>query len=634
MFTFSKPKFFTIIAALLIIGVFLGRFSVPSSQHDHSGHGKEEGTSSPSEVPTTWTCSMHPQIKLPKEGKCPICFMDLIPLTSSSGEEGPRELKMSEAALALAEIETTEVTREDARVMADLIGKISIDTTKVQDMALLAEGEIRRLFVSYEGVTVKRGDHLAEIYSPEVYAAGQDYLVALNSPTVDDDLIKSTLKKLTLLAVPKDFISSIEKERKVPDSYILRSPTDGFVKMIKGYQGMWIKKGVMLLRVVDMSSLWANLDAYESDLAWIRYGQKVSIQAEALPGRTFEGMITYIPPELDDRTRTVKVRVNVPNPNLMLKPGMFVSATVESKVSSKGSVIAEELKGKWISPMHPEIIKDGPGSCDVCGMALVKAEDLGHGKGQPSRSPLLIPVSSVLITGKRAVVYIRKPGDSPVFEGREIILGPRAGHQYVVIDGLREGERIVTKGNFKIDSALQIQAKPSMMSMVGGESLLQPPNQDEAIFINNQSLKESTVDFIDIYLEIQSKLTKDDFSGVTDLASDLKGELEYFDYTELSPKELEQWNLVLSTLSKSMEHLHHYRDIESFRKGYKKVSNEIIGLIKLIGHAKEGLHLMYCSMADGHWIQDNKKLLNPYYGQSMLRCGDVQGSLPKIPVAE
>lgn len=634
MFTFSKPKFFSVVASFLIVGVLIGRFSAPKDQHDHSGHEQAEGTVAKSETPTTWTCSMHPQIKLPKKGKCPICFMDLIALTSSSGEEGPRELRMSEAALALAEIETTEVKREEASVKTDLVGKIVIDTTKVQDIALLAEGEIRKLFVSYEGISVKKGDHLAEIYSPEVYAAGQDYLVALGSPTVHRDLIVSSLKKLKLLAVPQDYIETVEKNREVPETYTLKSPSDGFVRMIKGYQGMWLKKGEMLLRVVDMSTLWANLDAYESDLAWIRYGQNLSIQAEAIPGKTFEGMITYIPPELDNRTRTVKVRVNVPNPEFELKPGMFVSALLESKVSSKGSVIAEDLQGKWISPMHPEIIKDSPGSCDVCGMDLVKAEELGYGQAQPSLHPLLIPASSVLITGKRAVVYIRKPGNAPVFEGREIVIGPRAGHLYVVLEGLKEGELIVTKGNFKIDSALQIQAKPSMMSMEGGESLLQGPNQAELILINNQALKESTVDFIDIYLEIQNKLTKDDFSEVTDLASELKGELEYFDYTELSPKELEQLNLVLDALKKSMEHLHHYRDIESFRKGYKKVSNEIISMIKLTGHAKEGLHHMYCSMADGHWIQDNKKLLNPYYGQSMLRCGDVKESLPITPIAE
>jgi len=607
MFTFSKPKLFAVTITLLIVGVLIGRFSVPKAAHDHSGHEQAEGGSTESDAPTTWTCSMHPQIKLPKMGKCPICFMDLIALTSSGGEEGPRELKMSEAALALAEIETTEVKRDEASVKTSLVGKMSIDTTRVQDIALLAEGEVRKLFVSYEGITVKKGDHLAEIYSPEVYAAGQDYLIALDSPTVDDDLISSSLKKLKLLAIPQKYIEAIEKNRNVPETFTLISPSDGFVKMIKGYQGMWIKKGDMLLRIVDMSSLWAHLDAYESDLAWIRYGQKVTIQAEAIPGRIFEGVVTYIPPELDDRTRTVKIRVNVPNMNLDLKPGMFVSAILESKVSAKGSVLAEEFQGKWISPMHPEIIKDQPGSCDICGMALVKAEDLGYGNTQPSRLPLLIPASSVLITGKRAVVYIRKPGDAPVFEGREILIGPRAGHLYVVLEGLKEGEKIVTKGNFKIDSALQIQAKPSMMSMDGGESLLQNPNQDEIVLINNQALKESMIDFIDIYFEIQNKLTKDDFSGVSGLASELKGELEYFDYTELSPKELEQWNLVLDAIKKSMEHLHHYREIDSFRKGYKKVSKDIISMIKLTGHAKESLHHMYCSMADGHWIQGNKK---------------------------
>jgi Cu(I)/Ag(I) efflux system membrane fusion protein len=239
-----------------------------------------------------------------------------------------------------------------------------------------------------------------------------------------------------------------------------------------------------------------------------------------------------------------------------------------------------------------------------------------------------------LITGKRAVVYVRAPGDKPKFEGREVVLGPKAGSFYVVLEGLSEGELVVHRGLFKIDSALQIQAKPSMMSLEGGESLLKPPAKHEIVLINHPSLKESTVDFIELYLEIQEKLTQDDYEGVPALASDLRGELQYFDYTELSAKELEVWNLTLDRLQASMEHLHHHGDIESFREAFKKVSLEVIAMIKLSGHAKPNLHHMYCSMAEGYWIQSSDQLLNPYYGANMLRCGDREGELSASPVAE
>jgi Cu(I)/Ag(I) efflux system membrane fusion protein len=170
-------------------------------------------------------------------------------------------------------------------------------------------------------------------------------------------------------------------------------------------------------------------------------------------------------------TRTAKVRVNVPNPDGKLKPEMFVRAVVRAQVAADGRVADPELAGKWISPMHPEIIKEGPGACDICGMALVRAEDLGYlaPAADAAALSLLIPASAPLITGKRAVVYVEAPGaERPTFEGREVVLGPRAGDEYIVESGLEEGELVVTSGNFKIDSALQILAKPSMMSPEGG----------------------------------------------------------------------------------------------------------------------------------------------------------------------
>jgi Cu(I)/Ag(I) efflux system membrane fusion protein len=150
---------------------------------------------------------------------------------------------------------------------------------------------------------------------------------------------------------------------------------------------------------------------------------------------------------------------------------MFVRAVVRSNIASGGRVLDASLAGKWISPMHPEIVKDGPGNCDVCGMPLVRAETLGYVTAEPTDSakPLVIPVSAALITGMRAIVYVQVPAaEEPTYEGREIVLGSRAGDYYLVRSGLREGELVVTNGNFKLDSALQISAKPSMMTPEGG----------------------------------------------------------------------------------------------------------------------------------------------------------------------
>jgi Cu(I)/Ag(I) efflux system membrane fusion protein len=235
-------------------------------------------------------------------------------------------------------------------------------------------------------------------------------------------------------------------------------------------EGMYVNTGTPIYTVADLSQVWVRLDAYESDLPWIRYGQTLTFSTEAYPGEVFKGWISFIAPMLDPRTRTVKVRVNVPNPDGRLKPEMFVHALVTSQIAQGGKVMDPNMAGEWICPMHPSVVKDEKGTCDICGMDLVTTESLGYVAAEAAGPlPLVIPATAPLITGKRAVVYVKQPDtELPMFEGREVVLGPRAGDYYVVVSGLSEGELVVTHGNFKIDSALQIQAKPSMMNPEGG----------------------------------------------------------------------------------------------------------------------------------------------------------------------
>jgi Cu(I)/Ag(I) efflux system membrane fusion protein len=432
-----------------------------------------------------WTCSMHPHIKLQSPGKCPICFMDLIPLDlgGDDDEGGLRELSVSENSAKLMEIETAPVVRRFATTEVRMVGKIDYDETRVSYITAWVPGRLDRLFVDYTGVPVKKGDHMVYLYSPELLSAQAELLRAIEATKelgrsdvsivrdTTEATVEATREKLRLWGLTADQIEEIEQRGKPDNHMTIFAPAGGIVIHKNAQEGMYVNTGTRIYTIADLSRLWVNLDAYESDLEWLRYGQRVSFSAESYPGEVFTGTISFIHPVLNEATRTVKVRVNVSNDDGRLKPGMFVRAVAEAEVATGGRIMNADLAGKWISPMHPEIVKDGPGTCDVCGMPLVRAESLGYVGAAPADEdkPLVIPATAALLTGKRAIVYVQVPDkDTPTFEGREIVLGPRAGDYYLVKRGLAVGERVVTKGNFKLDAELQIRAKPSMMTPEGG----------------------------------------------------------------------------------------------------------------------------------------------------------------------
>ncbi|MCX6348956.1 MAG: efflux RND transporter periplasmic adaptor subunit [Candidatus Aureabacteria bacterium] len=421
-----------------------------------------------------WTCSMHPQIRQPKPGKCPICGMDLIPVAKDSGAgrpaDEPRQVTLSPAARRLAEVEVAPVERRSVAIEIRLVGKVQFDETRLAYISPRVPGRIDRLYANFVGLPVKAGDHLADMYSPELVSAQRELLQALKSSGGGASLLDATRERLRLWGLTAEQIAEIERSGRVRDHVTFYSPIGGIVVEKEAREGLYVETGMRLFTVADLTRVWVQLDAYESDLAWLRYAQEVAFQAEAYPGETFKGTIAFIDPLLDPTTRTVKVRVNVPNADGRLKPEMFVRAVVRAVVAGDGQVVRSDLRGKWICPMHPEIVKDGPGACDVCGMPLARAEDLGYAAADEASvvPPLVIPAAAPLLTGKRAVVYVALPGREGVYEGREVVLGPRAGDYYLVREGLREGELVVTNGNFKIDSSLQIQGKPSMMAPEGG----------------------------------------------------------------------------------------------------------------------------------------------------------------------
>ncbi|MGB0370882.1 MAG: efflux RND transporter periplasmic adaptor subunit [Opitutales bacterium] len=589
------------ICIALIVGIFIGRLFFGNDAHDHAVGIESLQASS---VPETWTCSMHPSIQQPEMGDCPICGMDLIPLESGSGAgEGPRALSMSEASRALADIQTTEIRRDFPEAEIRLVGKLDYDETRERSLSARFPARIDELYVNFTGIRVQKGEHLAKVYSPDLLTAQRELLSAYRADP-NSSITRAAREKLRLWDLLPEQIDAIVESGEAKDHFVLKAPAGGIVTAKHVNEGDYLETGEPLFEIVDLSVLWAYLDAYESDLPWLRFGQEVSFSVESVPGETFKGQIAFLEPLVDSKTRTVRVRVNIPNKQGRLKPGMFVRALVSSRIAENGQVYAPDLAGKWISPMHPEIVKDGPGACDVCGMDLVPAEELGYVPGEASEAPVVVPSSAVLRTGKRAVVYVEMPdSESPSFEGREIVLGLRAGDVFIVKEGLEVGENVVTHGAFKIDSALQIQAKPSMMNpeteqVEGGQSSI----------VLSEKLADALVA---PYLALQKAMANDDF-----------------DKSLTHAKEILEIHGHSGELHDALHAMAAAGDLEAMRRPHFDVlSQAMIASLK----KTEGLWLMHCPMVYGatgaDWIQDSDDLRNPYFGSMMLMCGEVKGKL-------
>ena len=638
---------------LLIVGTafvastfMLGRCSVNTASDAPASNPGTLATNAtpPSITPAqaqAWTCAMHPQIQQSTAGQCPICGMDLIPthnpltadgapLAANNHNNGRHTLSLSENARALADIQTSPVERRFPEAKVRLVGKLDYDETLIKSLSARFPMRIDELFVSFVGVPVKQGQHLARIYSPELRSAQSELISAAKRYDSNSTLVKSAKEKLRLWGLLPDQINAIIKRGTALDEFELKAPISGVVTQKNVNTGDYLQTGQSLFTIVDMHNLWLRLEAYESDLAWLRLGQAVSFSVEAYPGESFEGKITFINPEIDRKTRTVSIRVNVPNEHQKLKPGMFSKAIVRSQIALAGKVYSPELMGKWISPMHPEIIKDSAGQCDICGMDLVPVEQLGYLANIDHNAPLVVPASAVLRTGKRAVVYVQINASSGLsFEGREINLGPRAGDVFIVNSGLSEGERVVTHGAFKIDSALQIQAKPSMMNPSkhhhGHNHSHAVPPQSNPLHVNPAHKGQLDAAMLDaqtmqhlmpLYFALQTALATDD---LPDAKQQLAAMLPI--------------SQALPLLYQLIEKMQHSRTLDQIRlPHFETLSHYLLQGVNLHNqHFNYPIYQMYCPMAHpdrgANWLQKTPALQNPYFGEAMLKCGETKAQL-------
>lgn len=385
--------------------------SIAEHTHSHDLQQDENGV---------WTCSMHPQIKQDKPGKCPICGMDLIPLRKSGNSHenaAPSAIQLSEEAIALANVQTSRVSKENPVKEVRLYGKIAPDERSLQSQTAHVGGRIESLAVDFTGETVRAGQTLATLYSPDLFTAQQELLEAIKMQ--QPALIKAAREKLQLWKMTDAQITAIEQSGTTSPTVEIKSNTSGIVMSKRISQGDYVSQGAVLFDVANLSKVWAMFDAYETDLPFLSKGDPVSFTMQAFPGKVFKGRIAFIDPIVNPTSRTSRVRVEVANPGMELKPEMYATAIVDAP-----------LKGY--------------------------------------KDQIVVPQTAVLWTGKRSIVYVKQPDTStPTFQMREVELGPSLGNAYVILKGLSDGEEIVTNGVFSIDASAQLEGKTSMMNNDG-----------------------------------------------------------------------------------------------------------------------------------------------------------------------
>ncbi len=642
--------------ALIVLALIFGyRIGSPAHKDDANLADSASSTDNPA-APSMYTCSMHPTVRLPDpDAKCPICFMDLIPVTEDSGDGNEFRISISESAAAISRVETAKAGRFFPTAEIHLYGMVTYDETSVARLTAYFPGRIDRLFVNYIGIPVNEGDHLAELYSPDLIASFEELRQAVraaNTLRSDSEFIRQTTldtltasrEKLRLFALTDEQIASIEDGSFSSDRLTIYTPINGVVTHLAVREGDYVKTGEPIATVADLSRLWLDLEAYESQLSTLRWGQRISFTVESHPGETFEGRISFIEPMVDQRTRSAAVRVAVDNKDLRLKPGMFASAIVRPRIAQDGPVASNDFAGHWVCPMHPTIVKETPGDCDICGMDLLPAESFGVvGDPTDAEAPLVIPRSAVLFTGTRSVVYVQVPDtDRPTYEGRQITLGPRAGEFYIVRDGLTEGESVVVNGAFRIDSAMQIAAKPSMMSPTGGahtghahggmNPTAPPPSRGHASIPD--AFLFALKPIYAAYLDAQEGLADDDLTIFTQASVDMRNALSFVEETALVGEALAIWRRAAMKLRPNTT----ITTIKEARAHFEHMSSAVINLQRRFGHkGSDTWHLAHCPMAfdnkGANWLQRGTQINNPYFGDAMLRCGEIREAFEPIDAA-
>jgi len=357
---------------------------------------------------------------------------------------------------------------------------------------------------------------------------------------------------------PEATINQIERSGEVMEELDFFSPVSGYISQIDISREDHIREGSMLYRIADLSKVWIEFEAYESTVSNLNNGDKVEFTVSSVPGQIYTGTVNFIQPFLSERSRTIEVRITADNPRNRMKPGMFAEGVISSQSNQKQ---------QW-----------------------------------------LIPRSAVLWTGSRSIVFVDvSTAETPAFEAREVVLGKRAGNEYVIESGLNAGEHVVTNGTFKVDAAAQLSDKLSMMNP-------EPGSGDNLGAHDHGQMNMDTTD-----AEKSSISTGDDHSD-----HQMQNDLE-----KLVPEYLKlREALAKDDFGSAKEHIKmfsmdSFSGIEELRAEFKAISEALISRIENEGYERI-LFKQYCPMYDGgsSWISDNERIENPFYGSQMHNCGE------------
>ncbi len=559
--------------ALVFIGLFVGYLVFGTSNATNEIHEVEIVANS-----GKWTCSMHPQVDGKENGTCPLCAMDLVLMDSSAEILVANQFEMSKEAIALANIQTFEVGQSSSSVSTLRLSGI-LTTNKETDavQTTLFDGRLEKLHTNFVGKKVRKGQEIGLIYSPELYAAQDKLLTSISYRDTHEKLYNSARNTLGLWKITDEQIEKMLENGKPMMNFPLLADVSGTITEVLASEGNYYKQGAPLYKTSDLRMVWAEFDAYQEQIEFLKVGQDVEVQINGLPNENIKAKITFIEPIIDELKRTFLVRVNIKNMDGNLKPGMVVEGKVNAKISNEESIV--------------------------------------------------IPKSAILWTGEKSLVYKKPHHDSVIFELTQVVLGQSLEDEYEILEGLRVGDLIVSQGVFTIDAAAQLKGKKSMMHS-GGIS-------DEKI--NDDRLDDKDIrSKVKISLITENSFTKslDPYIALKDafITSDKqqikKASQQFLSALSDEVKVNGEKTSFIQELETSLNRIVKLSEIEKQRREFKVLSSLMIDVTSSKDNVKSTLYVQHCDCADGFkgasWLSYRENIENPYFGDAMLTCGRVE----------
>ena len=534
-----------------------------------------------SETANRYSCAMHPAIEQGEPGICPLCNMELTVKETEIAQTGNAyQLQMSLEAVQLSNIQTSPVKAiGNADKIIPVDGEVMVDESRVAQQIGHLPGRIEELYVNTTGSYIRKGQKIASVYSKELVAV----IEALNYSKTSESVLRSARNNLKNWRIDEALIKSIDVKKEYRKPMDIYADVEGLVLKKYVQVGDYLSAGHMgsptaMYEVADLSSVWVVFDLFEKDISTVRIGQTVQFQIPALQNKSFSARVEYIDPVLNKATNSVKVRVRLANPLAKLKPGM---------------------------------------------------QAIGHLRGRLSgqTNQLLIPKTAVLWTGDSSIVYVKNPqAKIPTFEYRPIVLGEDIGEQYVVKEGLAEGERVVTNGAFRVDAVAQLNNKASMLNdQIRIPSIrFAATEQLDKMATLNQEGQRMVKQLLEQYFALKAQLVASEPTSSQAIFVEMDQLLQKADTVQLP-----LLNSIFQQLATIVQQAQTQTDLEAQRKYFFDLSQQIAPLFAI--HSTAVVYQQYCPMAFGgdgaHWFSQERQIANPYYGDKMLRCGVVQDSL-------